>query len=85
MTKLAELRPWIKQEEMAEMLPIEYTSRDGERIEGYLTLPVGKTLRNAKNLPGGGEPPRRSVGGATRGASTPRRSSWPTAVTPYCR
>lgn len=51
MTKLAELRPWIKQEEMAEMLPIEYTSRDGERIEGYLTLPVGKTLRNAKNLP----------------------------------
>ena len=25
--------------------------RDGERIEGYLTLPVGKTLRNAKNLP----------------------------------
>ena len=51
MTKLADLRPWIKQEEMAEMLPIEYTARDGERIEGYLTLPVGKTLRNAKNLP----------------------------------
>ena len=51
MTKLADLCPWIKQEEMAEMLPIEYTARDGERIEGYLTLPVGKTLRNAKNLP----------------------------------
>lgn len=51
MTKLADLRPWIKQDEMAAMLPIEYTSRDGEHIEGYLTLPVGKTLRNAKNLP----------------------------------
>ena len=51
MTKLADLRPWIKQEEMAEMLPIEYTARDGERIEGYLTLPVDRTLRNAKNLP----------------------------------
>lgn len=51
MTKLAELAPWIKAEEMAEMLPIEYTSRDGERIEGYLTLPVGKSLDNAKALP----------------------------------
>ncbi len=32
---------WIKPEEMAEMRPIEYTSRDGLRIHGYLTLPVG--------------------------------------------
>lgn len=33
---------WIKPEEMAEMQPIEYTSRDGLRIHGYLTLPVGR-------------------------------------------
>lgn len=51
MTKLADLAPWIKENEMAEMLPIEYTSRDGERIEGYLTLPVGQTMESAKNLP----------------------------------
>lgn len=36
---------------MAEMTPVTYTSRDGLEIEGYLTLPVGKTLHNAKNLP----------------------------------
>lgn len=51
MTKLAEIAPWIDEEQMAEMLPIEYTSRDGERIEGYLTLPVGCTMDNARNLP----------------------------------
>jgi len=51
MTKLADLAPWIDESQMAEMLPIEYTSRDGERIEGYLTLPVGCTMKSAKNLP----------------------------------
>ena len=51
MTKLADLAPWIEEEQMAEMIPINYTSRDGLEIEGYLTLPVGKTVHNAKNLP----------------------------------
>lgn len=45
---LADLSPWIKQEHMAEMKPINYTSRDGLKINGYLTLPIG---REAKNLP----------------------------------
>ena len=39
------------EQQMAEMTPVTYTSRDGLEIEGYLTLPVGKTLHNAKNLP----------------------------------
>ena len=51
MTKLADLAPWIEEQQMAEMTPVTYTSRDGLEIEGYLTLPVGKTLHNAKNLP----------------------------------
>ena len=51
LTKIADLAPWIEQEKMAEMLPIEYTSRDGERIEGYLTLPAGQSLESARNLP----------------------------------
>lgn len=51
MTKLADLRPWIKQEEMAEMLPIEYTARDGERIEGYLTLPWARPCATPKTCP----------------------------------
>ncbi len=45
---LADLSPWIKSDQMAEMKPISYTSRDGLTINGYLTLPVG---REAKNLP----------------------------------
>ena len=40
--------PWIKEEQMAEMKPISYKSRDGLTIHGYLTTPVGK---DPKNLP----------------------------------
>ena len=36
---------------MVPMHPITYTSRDGLTIEGYLTLPKGYTMENAKNLP----------------------------------
>jgi len=46
--KLAEVSPWLKREEMAEMKPITYTSRDGLGIHGYLTLPLG---RQAEKLP----------------------------------
>ncbi len=45
---LGSLTPWLKEDEMAPMRPICYTSRDGLAIHGYLTLPVG---REAKNLP----------------------------------
>ncbi len=48
LTKLADRNPWLKEEELAEMKPITYTSRDGLTIHGYLTLPKGK---EAKNLP----------------------------------
>jgi len=47
-TKLFDLAPWLNEEEMSEMKPFEYRSRDGLTIHGYLTLPVGK---EAKNLP----------------------------------
>lgn len=46
--KLAEVAPWIKESDMAEMKPIEYKSRDGFTIHGYLTIPKGF---EAKNLP----------------------------------
>ena len=45
---LADLSPWIKAEQLANMKPISYTSHDGMIINGYLTLPVG---REAKDLP----------------------------------
>lgn len=51
LTKVADIAPWIKEEEMCAMNPITYTSRDGLTIEGYLTLPKGYTMKNAKNLP----------------------------------
>ena len=46
--KLADLSPWLNEEDMASMTPISYKSRDGLTINGYLTLPVGST---GKNLP----------------------------------
>lgn len=51
LTKITDLAPWIDPQEMASMMPVTYTSRDGLEIEAYLTLPVGYTLENARNLP----------------------------------
>lgn len=48
LTKIEDVAPWINEEDMAEMKPIQYASRDGLTINGYLTLPKGK---EAKNLP----------------------------------
>ena len=49
--KIADLTPWLDEKEMASMVPVNYKSRDGLTINGYLTLPKGYTMRNAKNLP----------------------------------
>ena len=38
--KLADLSPWLDEENMAHMEPISYKSRDGLIINGYLTLPI---------------------------------------------
>ncbi|HLG17026.1 MAG TPA: S9 family peptidase [Blastocatellia bacterium] len=46
--KLADVSPWLKEDELASMKPISYQSRDGLTIHGYLTLPKGVT---PKNLP----------------------------------
>ncbi len=46
--KLTDISPWLNENEMADMIPITYTSRDGLTINGYLTLPKGV---EAKNLP----------------------------------
>jgi dipeptidyl aminopeptidase/acylaminoacyl peptidase len=46
--KLVDVSPWIDETEMAPMRPVQYTSRDGLTIHGYLTLPVGL---EAENLP----------------------------------
>lgn len=49
--KVAELAPWLKKEEMNEMLPVTYTTSDGLTIEAYLTLPAGLSIEDAQNLP----------------------------------
>jgi dipeptidyl aminopeptidase/acylaminoacyl peptidase len=48
LTKLADRSPWLKEDDLCEMKPISYKSRDGLTINGYLTLPKG---REAKSLP----------------------------------
>lgn len=45
---LTEVSPWIDENDMAPMQPIQYKSRDGLTIHGYLTLPKNG---EAKNLP----------------------------------
>jgi dipeptidyl aminopeptidase/acylaminoacyl peptidase len=47
-SKITEVSPWLDKYELAEMKPIQYQSRDGLTIHGYLTLPVGV---EAKDLP----------------------------------
>jgi len=49
--KIADEKPWLDVNEMASMVPVEYTSRDGLVINGYLTLPKGYTLENARHMP----------------------------------
>lgn len=46
--KLHEVSPWLKEDELADMKPVEYEARDGLKIQGYLTLPQNV---EAKNLP----------------------------------
>ena len=48
LTFLADVTPWLREDDLARMTPVQYTSRDGLTIHGYLTLPKGVP---AKNLP----------------------------------
>lgn len=45
---LAAAKKWLDPEQMADVKPISFTSRDGKQLHGYLTLPFGK---ETKNLP----------------------------------
>ncbi|MEP7327865.1 MAG: S9 family peptidase [Betaproteobacteria bacterium] len=45
---LADVSPWLPEGDLAAMKPVQYVSRDGLTIHGYLTLPKG---RAATNLP----------------------------------
>ena len=47
-TKINDVSPWINEDEMSEMKPVTFTSRDGLKLNGYLTLPKGK---EPKDLP----------------------------------
>jgi len=51
LTKIVEVSPWIDENNMASQMPVEYLSRDGLTIHGYLTLPLGYTMENAEDLP----------------------------------
>lgn len=49
--KITDVSPWINENDMATIAPVQYQSRDGLTINGYLTLPKGYTIETAKNLP----------------------------------
>ena len=44
--KLADVSPWLHDQDLVPMKPIKYQSRDGLTINGYLTLPKGVPARN---------------------------------------
>lgn len=46
LTKIADVKPWIDEKEMAEVKSIKYASRDGLMIHGYLTIPKGVDVKN---------------------------------------
>lgn len=46
---LYDLMPQLKEEDMAEMLPISFMSRDGIKLHGYITLP--HAVREGKKVP----------------------------------
>ncbi|MBE9917234.1 S9 family peptidase [Paenibacillus donghaensis] len=46
LTSLGNVSPWLKPDQMADMYPISYKSRDGLTIHGYLTLPKNKKPQN---------------------------------------
>ncbi len=46
--KIVDVSPWLDEADMSPMKPIQYASRDGLTIHGYLTLPQG---REARGLP----------------------------------
>jgi dipeptidyl aminopeptidase/acylaminoacyl peptidase len=45
-TKLADINPEIKPDELCDMRPITFKASDGMMINGYLTIPKGKDQRN---------------------------------------
>ncbi len=53
---LADVSPWLKPEDLADVVPVVYQSRDGLLINGYLTLPKGLPARGLPTviLPHGG-------------------------------
>ena len=48
LVKLSDINPSIPEDQMCSMKPVSFKSRDGLKLDGYLTLPLG---RKPKNLP----------------------------------
>ena len=75
-------QPELAKYQLAKMEPVVIKARDGFELVSYLTLPVGgarpRTCRWCSTCTA-------APGGATAGATTPRRSGSPTAATPRCR
>lgn len=64
LVELGDVNPSINLEDMAEMKPISYKTRDGLTVDGYLTLPKGKKETNLPVIvmPHGGPDSRNSWG-----------------------
>ena len=46
--KLADVSPWLDEEKMSSMQPVQFQSRDGLTLHGSLTLPKGVNAKSMK-------------------------------------
>ncbi len=81
LTELGEINPRIDPADMATMKAVTYTTRDGLKINGYLTLPVNREARNLPVIVN----PHGGPGVVIPGVLIPRSSFWPTGGLQYSR
>ena len=77
----ANAMPRLKEDEMASLKPIEYKSRDGLTIHGYLTLPLGV---EAKNIPVVVNP-HGAPGPVISGGLIPKFRCWQIVAMVFCK
>ena len=44
--KLGDVMPALPPEKLAEMRPLQFSARDGVRLHGYITVPLGREMKN---------------------------------------
>jgi len=77
LTHLSDVSPWLKEEELCEMKPITYKTRDGLTVHGYLTLPSNVIVSGTK------QSPTKEMASSRENAGLAMTSKVPVVVNPH--